>query len=205
MRARPIRFLIPALIAVTLLSGCGQSISIKDSDESQTESKAVATTPAAGQQGNAGLDVIGNSAEESGVGGDGGTVTGDAPQQDQPAWAQLSAVQAAPLGGARLVDVNSSSLYRFDEDTANPSTSACFGQCAQNWPPVTVEQGGSIYLQGVNSQAVGAIRREDGTLQLTAGGWPLYRFAGDDQPGELNGQGKDGTWFAVSPTGQKAQ
>jgi predicted lipoprotein with Yx(FWY)xxD motif len=201
--------LVTALIALTLLAGCGKSISITDSDDSAdnaADQAPASTTPQAGQaQSNAGLEVIGNSAEESGLNGDGGTVTGAQPQAAPPEWAQLTAVQAAPVQGARLVDVNQSSLYRFDEDTANPSTSTCFGQCAQNWPPVIVERGGRIYLQGVDPQAVGAIQREDGTIQLTAGGWPLYRFAGDNEPGELNGQGNNGTWFAVSPTGQKVQ
>ncbi|MFJ5213534.1 hypothetical protein ACIP98_02370 [Streptomyces sp. NPDC088354] len=29
-------------------------------------------------------------------------------------------------------------------------------------------------------------------------------FAGDTEPGDLNGQGVGGTWFAVGPKGEKA-
>jgi hypothetical protein len=39
---------------------------------------------------------------------------------------------------------------------------------------------------------------------LTAGAWPLYTFAKDKAPGDVNGQGKKsfgGTWYAVSPSG----
>ncbi|MBK3577160.1 winged helix-turn-helix domain-containing protein [Streptomyces sp. MBT65] len=68
-----------------------------------------------------------------------------------------------------------------------------------------IEEGGNVYLAGVNPKAVGAIRRADGQVQITVGGWPVYRFSGDSKPGDLNGQGVGGTWFAVGPTGEKAR
>jgi predicted lipoprotein with Yx(FWY)xxD motif len=96
------------------------------------------------------------------------------------------------------------SLHRFDKDTADPSKSTCNDACAVKWPPVTIEEGGNVYLAGVNPKEVGAIRRDDGQVQITVGGWPVYRFSGDSTPGDLNGQGVGGTWFAVGPTGNKA-
>jgi hypothetical protein len=39
---------------------------------------------------------------------------------------------------------------------------------------------------------------------LTAGGVPLYTFAMDKAPGDVNGEGIvnfGGTWYAVSPSG----
>jgi Secreted repeat of unknown function len=30
---------------------------------------------------------------------------------------------------------------------------------------------------------------------------PLYHFSGDQQPGDTNGQGVGGLWFAVTPDG----
>jgi len=30
---------------------------------------------------------------------------------------------------------------------------------------------------------------------------PLYLFSGDQQPGDTNGQGVGGVWFAVTPDG----
>jgi len=39
----------------------------------------------------------------------------------------------------------------------------------------------------------------------TVGGWPLYTFAQDQVPGDVNGQGIKsfgGTWWAVSPSGK---
>jgi predicted lipoprotein with Yx(FWY)xxD motif len=45
------------------------------------------------------------------------------------------------------------------------------------------------------------VTRPDGTYQLKAGKWPLYRFSGDGAPGDVNGQGFGGVWFVVTPTG----
>ncbi|MGY4928940.1 hypothetical protein [Streptomyces sp. 900105755] len=57
---------------------------------------------------------------------------------------------------------------------------------------------------GAAAELFGAVRRPDGQVQITVGGWPVHRFSGDSKPGDLNGQGLDGKWFAVAPTGQKA-
>jgi hypothetical protein len=38
-------------------------------------------------------------------------------------------------------------------------------------------------------------------MQLTYDGWPLYRYSGDAKPGEANGQGVGGVWFAMTPEG----
>ena len=48
--------------------------------------------------------------------------------------------------------------------------------------------------------SVGAIKRPEGTEQVTYRGTPLYTFTGDQQPGETKSQGiKDvGTWSAVT-------
>ncbi|MET8537449.1 hypothetical protein ABZV67_38165 [Streptomyces sp. NPDC005065] len=69
---------------------------------------------------------------------------------------------------------------------------------------MTIKQGGNVYLAGVSPQQVGAIRRDDGQIQITVGGRPVYRYAGDTRSVDLNGQGIGGTWFTVGPTGEKA-
>ena len=104
--------------------------------------------------------------------------------------------------GAIVIDGSGRTLYRFDKDSASPPTSNCTGACAQLWPPVLV--GTQISLSGVNRDLLGTIKRADGTVQLTLHGWPLYRYAGDSAPGQTNGEGIGGTWFAVKPTGAKA-
>jgi predicted lipoprotein with Yx(FWY)xxD motif len=45
------------------------------------------------------------------------------------------------------------------------------------------------------------LERADGSSQLVAGEWPLYTFSGDSAPGDVNGQGSGGKWFAVAPDG----
>ncbi|HEX6354888.1 hypothetical protein [Actinophytocola sp.] len=118
-------------------------------------------------------------------------------------WVQLEAAKAGELDPV-VVNGAGLTLYRFDDDSANPSISTCNGDCAKKWPPVTVAKGGRIFVEGVKKSAVGVVKRDDGRLQVTIGGWPVYRFSGDAEPGDTNGQGVGGTWFGVTPDGQKA-
>jgi predicted lipoprotein with Yx(FWY)xxD motif len=118
-------------------------------------------------------------------------------------WVQLAAGRAGELDPVVLNGAGLT-LYRFDNDTANPSKSTCDGDCARTWPPVTVAKGGRIFVDGVPESAVGVVKRADGRLQVTIGGWPVYRFANDTQPGDTLGQGVGGTWFGVTPDGRKA-
>ncbi|MFD8754958.1 hypothetical protein ACFV0O_28855 [Kitasatospora sp. NPDC059577] len=116
--------------------------------------------------------------------------------------AKLVAATSAGLGPI-VTDAAGRTLYRFDKDTAKPSASTCTDACAAKWPPVLTQD--KVAVTGVDSELVGAVTRPDGTKQLTLGGWPLYRFAGDSAPGQTNGQGVGGTWFASTPAGKKAQ
>ncbi|MFG2819976.1 hypothetical protein ACGFX4_11180 [Kitasatospora sp. NPDC048365] len=115
---------------------------------------------------------------------------------------KLLAATSASLGPI-VTDAAGRTLYRFDKDTAKPSASTCTDACAAKWPPVPAQD--KVAVTGVDSALVGTVTRPDGTKQLTLGGWPLYRFAGDSAPGQTNGQGVGGTWFASAPTGKKAQ
>ncbi|MFG1668887.1 hypothetical protein [Streptomyces sp. Y7] len=116
---------------------------------------------------------------------------------------QLSASRAGDLNPV-VVNGAGFTLYRFDKDTADPSRSTCSGECATTWPPVLVAPGGKIFVDGVAKSDVGVVKRDDGSLQVTLGGWPVYRFSKDLKPGDTNGQGVGGTWFGVTPDGQKA-
>jgi len=210
---RPVRLAaVLAACGALSLTACGKTISI--SDNGTKTSPAPATSAAAPTQtdqtgqgaaeqagGNNTLEVVDKTAGEAGRTGTGGTVVGSAPQPSPPKWQQLSAVTSAPLTGPHLININQAALYRFDAD--EPNKSNCVDACVDAWPPVTVVEGGSVYLAGVNPKQVGAIRRPDGQIQLTIGTHPIYRYAGDAKPGELNGQGIGNAWFAVSPTGEK--
>jgi predicted lipoprotein with Yx(FWY)xxD motif len=102
-----------------------------------------------------------------------------------------------------VIDGLGFTLYRSDGDSAKPPTPKCVGDCARDWPPV-VADGGEPVLEGVDPEDVGTVTREDGTEQVTIGGWPVYRCAADQAPGATDCHGKDG-WAAVTPTGEKAE
>ncbi|MDX3188693.1 SCO0930 family lipoprotein [Streptomyces sp. MN03-5084-2B] len=112
---------------------------------------------------------------------------------------KLSASKIDGLGDA-IVDQNGMTLYLFQKDTKKKA-SACNGDCAKTWPPVL--SNGKVELQGIDSKLLGSIKRQDGTEQVTIGGWPVYNFSKDTKPGDANGQGVNGTWFVIEPAGCK--
>jgi predicted lipoprotein with Yx(FWY)xxD motif len=115
---------------------------------------------------------------------------------------QLQVIASAQIG-PYVSDSSGMTLYRFDKDTAKPSKSNCTGDCAETWPPLLVKSPGDIYSIGLDAKTVGYVERPDGTCQVTLGGWPLYYFSKDQQPGDIKGQGVGNTWFAVNPKGGK--
>lgn len=148
----------------------------------------------------------GTAKQNNAAPGTGDWATGPGKPASRPAakkWVQLSASRAGDLNPV-VVNGAGFTLYRFDKDTADPSRSNCSGECATTWPPVLVAPGGKIFVDGVAKSDVGVVKRDDGSLQVTLGGWPVYRFSKDLKPGDTNGQGVGGTWFGVTPDGQKA-
>ncbi|MCM4078625.1 hypothetical protein [Paractinoplanes hotanensis] len=114
-------------------------------------------------------------------------------------WVQLSVNKASI--GETVTEVRGFTLYRFAKDTAEPVATNCTGDCAVRWPPVLIQAGGRVFLDGLQTDEVGAIRRSDGGVQVTLGGRPVYRFADDTVPGDFNGQGVDNAWFAIKRDG----
>ncbi len=100
--------------------------------------------------------------------------------------------------GRMLVDANGRTLYLFLSDNGGAST--CYGDCAANWPALTVN-GKASAGDGVDASLLGTAERKDGSTQVTYAGHPLYTFAGDTAAGQTNGEGIGNTWFAVSPQG----
>jgi predicted lipoprotein with Yx(FWY)xxD motif len=101
--------------------------------------------------------------------------------------------------GTVLTTADGLTLYGFTDDT--DGTSTCTGDCAQTWPPLLVEED-FVVGDGLDATVFTTTERDDGSLQLVAGDWPLYTFAGDQAPGDVNGQGVGDVWFAVTPDGQ---
>ena len=104
-------------------------------------------------------------------------------------------VKAGTTGlGRVLVGPDGHTLYGCTNDVANQST--CSGTCATAWPPVIVTAGWQV-APGLDSGLFSTIVRADGQEQLMAGRWPLYYFAADAAPGDVNGQGSGDVWFVV--------
>ncbi|UMP07005.1 hypothetical protein [Amycolatopsis sp. EV170708-02-1] len=127
----------------------------------------------------------------------------DAEPQAKRVWIQLKASKAGELDPV-VVNGAGRTVYRFDKDSAKPSKSTCNGDCAVTWPPLLVGPGSRVFVAGVKASAVGVVTRDDGTRQVTIGGWPAYLFNKDKKPGDTFGQGVGGTWFGMKPNGQKA-
>jgi predicted lipoprotein with Yx(FWY)xxD motif len=102
-----------------------------------------------------------------------------------------------------VTDGNGITLYMFTNDGNKKPT--CLGECAKTWSPLLISSPGKIFPAGIDPRTVGYVERPEGTCQVTINGQPLYYFSGDKAPGDINGQGAKGTWFAVTPTGTPAK
>jgi predicted lipoprotein with Yx(FWY)xxD motif len=105
--------------------------------------------------------------------------------------------------GRILVDGKGRTLYLFEKDPRRHS--ACSGTCATYWPPL-LTHGEPTAGHGVRASLLGAIRRADGTTQVTYAGHPLYRYLEDTKPGQTRGQDSHifgAGWYVLSPAGKK--
>lgn len=105
-----------------------------------------------------------------------------------------------PKLGEIVVDKNGMTVYRFTKDSAWPIKSNCVGACAAKWPAVAPVDKSDT--DGIKKKGYMTYNRPDGGKQQTINCWPLYTFSGDKKPGDTNGQGVGGTWYAASPEGK---
>lgn len=98
--------------------------------------------------------------------------------------------------GTILVDGEGMTLYLFDQDSEG--TSACYDDCAATWPPLIGEAEAS---GDADASLLGTTTRDDGEVQVTYDGQPLYYFAPDEEPGDVNGQAVGDVWWVVAPDG----
>ena len=121
-----------------------------------------------------------------------------APSTAAAAGLTLVVRQDATLG-AFVSGKDGRSLYVFKNDSGG--TSACTGSCATNWPPLTVAGPADVTAGAGIQGAIGTLHRDDGTIQVTLSGKPLYYFSGDSAAGDKNGQGFKDLWHLASPSG----
>ncbi|MDH3684551.1 MAG: hypothetical protein OEV40_31920 [Acidimicrobiia bacterium] len=165
-----------------------------------TAGRLITDTPAADRD--AGSDL---TAEPEAAAGEAAGDPGS-DEDDANANADDGAQGAAPLQvavattslGEALVDADGRTLYGFLDDT--DGTPTCSEACADAWPPVIVD--GPEVPDGLDPAVFSVVERADGSYQLVAGAWPLYTFAGDGAPGDVNGQGSGDVWFVAAPDGK---
>ncbi|MFI7358145.1 SCO0930 family lipoprotein [Streptomyces avidinii] len=105
-----------------------------------------------------------------------------------------------PKLGDHIVDGKGMTVYRFKPDTQWPMTSKCVGDCLTKWPVVAPLE--KAEDKGIVEKNYTVLNRPDGQKQQSVDCWPVYTFTGDKKPGDVNGQGVGGTWYAVSPDGK---
>jgi predicted lipoprotein with Yx(FWY)xxD motif len=92
-------------------------------------------------------------------------------------------------------------LYYYTPDTvgttATPPVSACTGSCLESWPAFVAT--GAVVPSKV-AAALTSFDRGGGVLQSAWKGHPLYRFAADKKPGDVQGDKVGNVWFVVDPT-----
>ena len=115
-------------------------------------------------------------------------------------------VATHPTIGTYLADGAGRALYLFEQDTAGTST--CYDACAAAWPPYVVSAAPTAGDSAVRASMIATVRRKDDSQQVSYNRLPLYYYAGDAEPGDINGQDLDqfgAEWYLVTPDGTKRE
>ena len=105
----------------------------------------------------------------------------------------------AKLGKTIAVDPGGRTLYTLSGETSS-HLKCTSGSCMRVWQPFTVSKGTTLKASGVKGH-LSTVRRSNGSLQVTLSSRPLYRYIGDHNKGQANGEGITsfgGTWHAAS-------
>jgi predicted lipoprotein with Yx(FWY)xxD motif len=165
---------LSAFALAALLSGCGGgATTTTPTPAAPAPSSATAPTPTDMSSGAAGSSAPASAAE---------------------------LMVAQSTAGQIVVDGKGMSIYYFTKDTKDSGTSACTGDCLTAWPPVTTTAD-TPTVSGVMGK-VATIATPDGKKQVTINGMPVYYSAKDKAAGDIMGQGVNGVWYLVSPTGE---
>ena len=107
---------------------------------------------------------------------------------EAPATTALYMTKSDPTNGTFLTDTKGMSLYTYTKDTAGVSN--CSGQCLANWPAFSAASVPETLPENLST-----ITRDDGTIQYTWKGMPLYYYVKDAAPGDTTGEGVGGVWY----------
>jgi predicted lipoprotein with Yx(FWY)xxD motif len=111
-------------------------------------------------------------------------------------------VKTGTATGVGTVLVGGTGLTLYELDTESGGQIMCTAGCRSAWPPLLLPAGVTSATPGPGvTGTLGTITRPDGGRQVTYDGRPLYLYSGDQSPGQANGQGIQGVWFAMTPSG----
>lgn len=182
------RHLAPVLaVAALFLAGCGGDVNDAASDPE----------PEVTEPDDTGNDGAEESADDAGDAGADDAETGDDAEAARDDLADVQ-VGSTALGDV-LVDADGMTLYLFTNDSDGQS--ACYDDCAVAWPPLTVDAE-PVAGEAVDAGLLGTTERDDGSIQVTYDGSPLYTWASDNDPGDVSGQGVNDVWFVLTPDGE---
>lgn len=101
--------------------------------------------------------------------------------------------------GPIVVDPRGFTLYSLTKERRRPLHIFCRGACTKVFVPM-LAPGGEIPPVAKRVRRlykVSTTERSDGGLQVTFNGQPVYTFSLDTAPGQANGDGFSGVWWAV--------
>jgi predicted lipoprotein with Yx(FWY)xxD motif len=185
-----------ALVAMLAIAGCGgggSSSSSSSSGGTTTTESSGGTTTTGGATTSATPEIEEETAAAKAGGAAGAT---------KPAVIKVTATSDL---GKVIVDAEGMTMYDFHKDKG--TTSACYGACAEAWPPL-LTKGMPTASGGAEASLLGVTKRKDGTEQVTYNGHPLYGFVEDKKPGETNGNDVDAfgaQWYALMPNGEEPE
>lgn len=98
--------------------------------------------------------------------------------------------------GQILVGPNGNTLYGFTPDEA-AGKPTCGTGCIDKWPALTVAGTDFTVGTGLDKSKFKLVARDDGTMQLQVGSYPLYYYGGDTAAGQTGGQGLFKKWYVA--------
>lgn len=121
-----------------------------------------------------------------------------------PATRARLSVERTGEYGPYITDSNRQALYLLEGEAAGETD--CYAACAQVWRPFIAPQGSPADADpGVQANLIVTIRRQNGSMQVTYNGHPLYYYVRDLGPGQTAGQDVTdawGEWYLVTPEGR---
>jgi predicted lipoprotein with Yx(FWY)xxD motif len=169
---------VGVLIAVLLTSACGGGTTSTRDTAAQASSSPPTSAPA--------------------------SPTEAAPSSPDPVTPAGTAITTADSEfGPMLFDQPGQAIYLFDKETTNLPD--CYGECAAAWPPV-LTNGPPQAAGAARVELLGTVARDDGSMQVTYAGHPLYYYA-HEGPGQVlchDVVGFGGRWLVVTPDGAPA-